>query len=305
MSIPVPSLHSPPALQSPAGQLWDPPPPGCAERGPNQAPLHPAQACPSPKTRVLDAISGFPASTASSLQCWGSTGLSQPRSSLQGIPLAASTRLGCRAPAPLAQGQAAGPSMLPWALPGITRLLHKHGRAWTGVLHPPVTVHPSSASQHPTVLCPLRRPATSLQSHQPLCPRGHPGVRCQGSLSFWRDGAKPSSRLEGDRQTPRLHTLPPEQADPCPHSCQGPKPPAPQPTAGSGGRGSCTAPPWPPWEVRVAPKPSCVPWSWGAGSSLQQSLRNSRRGLRCLSSKRRSPRARPSGGCHRPLRAAW
>lgn len=155
-----------------------------------------------------------------------------------------------------------GPKHSPLGLPGNTLLhdLQCTAGSWTGLLHPlPITVHPSSAKHHPPVLCPLRMPVTSLQSHQHLSLRGHTEMRCQTSLSFWRAGAKPTSRLEGDRQPSWLHTLPSERADPCPCSCQGLEPLVPQPTAGSGGGGSCTAPLWPPREVQVAPKPNRVP----------------------------------------------
>lgn len=165
---PFPARPLPPRSPSsaePSQAAAGSPTPGCAGRGPNQAPLHPAKACPSPEARVLDTTSGFPASTASlaPLWCWGSLGLSQPRSSpRQGSSLAASTRAECRSPVLLAQDKvqgrcsAAGPSTLPWGLPGIALLLYdlQHsGGAWTGIRIPslPVTVHLSSAKHHPVL----------------------------------------------------------------------------------------------------------------------------------------------------------
>lgn len=68
------------------------------------------------------------------------------------------------------------------------------------------------------------------------------------------------SSLGGNRQTSQLRMLSSEQAKLCLGSCRGAEPLVPQPTARSSCReGSCTAPPWPPGEVQVAPRPSRVP----------------------------------------------
>ena len=308
-----PSLPSTlPQLCKPQRQLQDPPTPGCAETGPNRAPLHPAQACPSPKAGVLDDIAGLPASSAP-LQCWGSPGFSQPRSSpRQGFSPADSRGAGGTAPALPAQREVQGrrsgagsrarhaPLGAAWHRPSL--LLHEPQctRAWTGFLQP-LAVHPSSATHRPAELCSLQMPVR----HQHRSFGGPPESRCQRPHSCQRATPKPTSGLEEDRQAPRLRTLPSERADPCPCSCQGAEPPVPHSTAGSVGRGgSRTAALWPPWEVQVAPKPSQVSQGWGAVSLLQQSPRNGQRGLRCLSSEAHSPHAAPFGGCHIPPGAA-
>lgn len=178
-----------------------------------------------------------------------------------------------------------------------------HGRAWTGILHPlPVTVHPSSATRQPAVLCPLRMPGTSLHTHQ------HFSLGGQDEMSempvFLTSWSKTNQQAQGGQADAMVAHAALRASRPLPVLCQGLKPLALQPAEGSGGGGgSCTAPPWPRREVQVAQN-SRVPPGWGAGSSLQQNPRNSQRGLHCLSPKKRSPCARPSEGCHRPLRAA-
>lgn len=140
-----------------------------------------------------------------------------------------------------------------------------HGRAWTGILHPlPVTVHPSSATRQPAVLCPLRMPGTSLHTHQ------HFSLGGQDEMSempvFLTSWSKTNQQAQGGQADAMVAHAALRAGRPLPVLCQGLKPLALQPAEGSGGGGgSCTAPPWPRREVQVAPK---QPGASGLGCRL-------------------------------------
>lgn len=241
--LPITSLHTLPALHCPAGQLQASLTQGVPREGSNRHHCTLPQACPSPEPRVLEAILGFPVSTAT---CKEPT---PPARDPKLVPAQEQSKAGLFSDCQHKSSKDAWQQAQECSLGGCLRSLPSSMSC--NALRGPrqaSSIPPCHWPSFPAKHYPTAGSCNALQSHKHLFLGGSPEMRCHPSPSgepeqYQGAGSKGTGTQRSGLRAGRARSgLGPRATG---HS---------QPTAGRGSGGSCTAPPWPSPEVQVAPK---------------------------------------------------